>query len=601
MTVAEATVTAEPETSDEVRPARVRRIFIRVFGWVAAFVAPAAFHLIYGIHDVGLVEEWGIEQLYSITDSVIFWTPSAPTGSGLASQKIRPLTVVPHSVAYLLDSDSFTGYHLLNALALGLKGVAMLALLLQLRIRRSLAIGGAFLFALFPAWTGLFTFRMLHAEFAVAALVFAIAQMVAYSRAPSIWRGVAMCVAVGASLMLYEVGYVAVLVAPALLLVVSRFSWRQFLHRAALWYSVPFLNAVRVLLVWHSGERQYEQNIVTTDARRPLHELGDLLSLVYKRGLLWMLDGPMGMGITFTAVIMVIAVAAAIISARHDQDADDETSAVEPLSDEEVHEEVDGRVDKRSEEPRAAGSGGRRSLALCLGALAAAPMVALIYAPSPGLLTDPFRVFSIVSLPLTLAVVAALDYVARRTEIAACAVAIVLVALCASAATAQRDYWHNYSQFQEHTLGAVMAASVGAPAARTLVVVDPERLISGPAGIDIYRLIPELVTAAVNFARPSIYLTLVCHQSPEQLPVEVPSLGECGLKDGMVTNNAGSVPLETSAVIEIRATQTPRWPAVATRLPTHRERALLHCVASQSCSEGKNGIEARLLPIGAGA
>ncbi|MCU1393893.1 MAG: hypothetical protein JWM34_2321 [Ilumatobacteraceae bacterium] len=570
------------------------------------------FQLLYGTHDVGLVEEWGINELFSVRGTV-FWTPSAPPG--LAAQSIRPFTVVPHSIAFLLDPNSYVWYHLLNACALGLKGLAMLSLLVNLGIRRSVAIGGAIVFALFPAWTGLFTFRMIHAEFAVAALVFAVAQLIAYSRAPSVARAVAIGVGLGISLLLYEVSYIAVALIPSLLFVNAKLSPKQFFQRAAVWFAVPFVNGLRIILLLRSGQTTYEENVLDTSTRHPRDELIAFLKLIYRGGFDGFVHGPMGMSwsVGVTALV-VVAIAATLVALRIDaQPAAELTTAqlaiAELLSTGAVEQQTDGADVTQLDEPPAsvrpepilscsAHPTDRRLLALAAGALVSAPLVTLIYAPNRSFLTDSLRVFSIASLPLSLALMAAVELLARHSRVAGPLAVAALVASTGAAASGQRDEWHDRSTYQEHLLGSVVEASLDAPAARTIIVIDPERLVGGVNGNDAYDFLPEIFPVAVAFAEPRITQVLVCHGPIDELPATSPVPRECVLNDGVVSTDVGSMPVAGAAVIEIRKSPSPRWPSSYLPLPTHRARALLHCVAAESCDDGSEGIEARFIAIG---
>jgi hypothetical protein len=584
-----ATPTARPIAGSIFEQTRAS---LQLLPWAIVFMVPAAFQFMYGVHDLGLLEEWGIQQVFDIRGTV-FWTAGDANGiEGLAGQAIRPLTVAPHSIAFLLDNDSFVWYHVLNGAALGLKGLAMMALLLQMRLRRSVAVAGAVIFALFPAWTGLFTFRMIHAQFAIAALTMATALFIAYVRRPTVVRAVAMSCLLAMSLLLYEVGYIAVALVPLMLFFNFRIPLRAFLRRTAVWFVVPFVNGIRIVLLLRSGRPLYERDLVTTSARRPTDEAIDLARLTYKQGLAAFFDAPMSRRISwsvifFTALVVLAGVAAVHFRGRTRGAGD---TAQTPSTPQDGSD--DPARDKSAFEQRPSD---RRLVVLMVAMLAAGPIVALIYATNPAHLTDPLRVFSIASLPLAVFFAAAVELLSRRKLIAGHLLLALLVFGALTADAGQRDDWHERSMFQEHVVGAIAEARTFKPDANEIVVVDPEHLIG--AGGDVYRFLPVSLRQAVEYMDPLIIQVLVCSAPLDQLPESTTPTptSSCWRTAGTVASDLGTANIATAAVIEIRATRQHAWPQGDLKLPNHRMRSLLHCVAEESCDSGANGIEARLI------
>ena len=86
--------------------------------WLA-LIAPSilvvlALWLPFGFELTGLIEEWGV--LGDFTTHGIFFVADAD--SPLAAHSLRPLTILPHALAYFFDPDSFDYWHVLLMLAL---------------------------------------------------------------------------------------------------------------------------------------------------------------------------------------------------------------------------------------------------------------------------------------------------------------------------------------------------------------------------------------------------------------------------------------------------------------------------------------------------
>ena len=75
--------------------------------WVGIIVAPALTILFiwlpFGFELCGLVEEWIILDLFRTHGIFFFATHSSP----LPHHSLRPLTILPHAIAYWMDSNSF--------------------------------------------------------------------------------------------------------------------------------------------------------------------------------------------------------------------------------------------------------------------------------------------------------------------------------------------------------------------------------------------------------------------------------------------------------------------------------------------------------------
>ena len=446
---------------------------------------------------------------------------------------------------------------------------------------------------------------MIHAQFAIATLVFAMAMYLAFAERPTVLRGVLMTMSLALSLLLYEVGYIAVVLAPALLLVPRRISLRRFSFATTVWLCVPFLNGIRVLLLFSSDQQLYERDLVMTRARAPFTEFVDLVQFVFQRGLGGFVDPPSGVSITGVSVVLLLACVSVVLhsAVRTSENLPAEAGEghgpnwpnedIDVMEANAADEPVDGHVNTSSTESRAPTTD-RRRLMMTIGALASAPIVALIYSPHSAHLVDPLRIFSIACLPLAIAIVGALEILARYRSVIAVTASVVLLVLAASSATASATPGTAFRPTEEAVLGAISIARDSAPELATqIVVIDPEHLV----GDDVYTFIPEILQLAVLYLLPDVNAVLLCHAPFEELSEVAATPTDCVLENGAVRNNLGSVLVVSAAVIEIRHTEPgSAWSGVRQRPSGPRIRSVLVCVGAGTCDAGPFGVQARVIP-----
>ena len=96
--------------------------FVNRWGFVflPAAIALALLWLPFGFSIIGLIEEWDVLGLFTLYDPFFWVTSDGP----LAAHRLRPLTVAPHALAYMLDPDSFIWWHILLMGSLLTKAIA---------------------------------------------------------------------------------------------------------------------------------------------------------------------------------------------------------------------------------------------------------------------------------------------------------------------------------------------------------------------------------------------------------------------------------------------------------------------------------------------
>lgn len=118
----------------------------------------------FGFALTGLIEEWGVLGLF-VQHGVFFL---ADTSSPLPLHAMRPLTALPHAVAFWLDNNSFFFWHVLLMLALLIKGSSVSYIIKKVTGSAGLAIIASILVIVYPADTMQLSFRGLHINWALS-------------------------------------------------------------------------------------------------------------------------------------------------------------------------------------------------------------------------------------------------------------------------------------------------------------------------------------------------------------------------------------------------------------------------------------------------
>lgn len=170
--------------------------------------------------------------------------------------------IVPHTLARLISSDSYGGYHLLNFLMFWGKLALLYGILRQLRVKRLYAYLVTMLFMVYPVNSMLMSMRSLPMQFSMTALLVAVYLMLAYMKSPSfprllgIWLG--LLFNVGSN----ESAYVIILVIPLLWWLQDRQPiWRNF-KLTAIWYVFPALKVAYMLQLVSMNQFFYRSALI---------------------------------------------------------------------------------------------------------------------------------------------------------------------------------------------------------------------------------------------------------------------------------------------------------------------------------------------------
>ncbi|HSW94245.1 MAG TPA: hypothetical protein VLJ15_07845 [Gammaproteobacteria bacterium] len=166
-----------------------------------------AIWLPYGFTTGTLLEEWGTLALFEQAGPIFFTHLNGP----LAAHALRPLTVLPHSLAYLLNKNSLDYWHVITILSLIIKGLASAWLTRAATGSRFWGIVAGCLVLLFPADTMQLALRGIGINSALALVLLGGACSVAAFQNPrrivSYSLGVLSFVFLLTSILIYEAGY----------------------------------------------------------------------------------------------------------------------------------------------------------------------------------------------------------------------------------------------------------------------------------------------------------------------------------------------------------------------------------------------------------
>lgn len=215
----------------------------RAISWVAILFLVIAIWLPFGFSLSGLIEEWGALGIFTEHGPVYFVTQHTQ----FAAHRLRPFTLLPQSIAYTLDSNSFFYWHMLQMLAVFLKGVGAASIVLWLSNDRRLALFAGLLMIVYPADTMQLAFRSLHINWAVANTIWAVALILKATDFAEKWRQLLLALSGALALVVAILHYEAALFFIPLPLIL----W---------WAKYGLQNGVRrllkqglVVLVWFGG------------------------------------------------------------------------------------------------------------------------------------------------------------------------------------------------------------------------------------------------------------------------------------------------------------------------------------------------------------
>ena len=210
-------------------------------------------YLPFGFESIGHKEEWVIHA----------YLEGKPTTSWLERElPSRFWGIVPHTLAYLINSESFVGYHLVNFLMFWGKLVLLYGILRQLKMPRLYAFLTTMLFMVYPVNSGLMSLRSLPMQFSMISLLAAVYLILDYQKNPTRLRLLGIWLGLLFNVSSNESAYVIILVIPLLWWLRRReLTWKNF-NLTAIWYIFPALKAAYMLLLTGANQPFYRSNIL---------------------------------------------------------------------------------------------------------------------------------------------------------------------------------------------------------------------------------------------------------------------------------------------------------------------------------------------------
>ena len=239
--------------------------------------------------------------------------------------------------------------------------------------------------------------------------------------------------------------------------------WRRRLVLTAVWYVVPLINGLRIIMLLTSGKPLYQEATII-HAGRGSRDLIDLVNFVW-RGVAVAHQRPHGHTAGVLPVVAILIFAGMIIGGFRT------------------------RAQWETEQPW-------RYPAMAVGGLALAPLAALVFRPSPGFLTDPLRVFAVAPAA---ADDSSLRSGGRRRALlgyAGIVAGVLLVPLVRHAAQAHRATGISDRMNSDGCWAPSPPLSRTHPDGTDLLVIDDHVL-----GDDVYALQGQLLVTALLYVR----------------------------------------------------------------------------------------------------
>jgi hypothetical protein len=243
-----------------------QRMDLLVF-FAAAVIVVLLIWLPFGFQLGGLIEEWGVLGLFTQHGVFLFAGPHSP----LPTHRLRPFTVLPHALGFILNPDSFVWWHVLLMFSLVVKAFCASCMLWWTTRSRRWAILFGMLLVLYPADTMQLAFRSLHIDLSLSLILLAsVFQILAFEAKAMLGKWSAAIMAALAALTAVWSYEAALLLMPLpMLLLFVREGWGGLWNRlkAQPWLGLPWVAAGVFCLayigyVWTHGGPLYQSDVI---------------------------------------------------------------------------------------------------------------------------------------------------------------------------------------------------------------------------------------------------------------------------------------------------------------------------------------------------
>ncbi len=225
--------------------------------WLTPIIACLALVILlwvpFGLKVSGIMEEWLVIHSVEIggqSDRDENYSLFITQGT----QRTRPLVGVAPILGYSLTPDSFVGFNLVAMALFFAKGLVLYSILCRLAPKnRPYALLVALLFVIYPADSGLFTFRAISIHLSVLLYLLGVYFFLIYFQHGRWWGLVGAWLAVIGSVWIYEVAYPLIVLMPLLLIWQEGRLNRRVIRDSLMWYLAPLLALLYITFIFIQG------------------------------------------------------------------------------------------------------------------------------------------------------------------------------------------------------------------------------------------------------------------------------------------------------------------------------------------------------------
>lgn len=205
----------------------------------------------FGFNVGGTVEEWlELHRYYQ-----------SPAEMLALNASFRPLVPLPYLIGYTLTPYSFVGLNLLYLALIWAKGCFSWLLLRRLSGHAALSFAAAALVMVYPADSGIIGLRTISIQMSLLAFLAALYYFLKAFDHPRAIYFAAMLSAQLICLLIYEAAYPLILLSPLLLAWLDGKISRRILRMTLLWYLIPLLTGIGLLLTLNTGAESRQGQI----------------------------------------------------------------------------------------------------------------------------------------------------------------------------------------------------------------------------------------------------------------------------------------------------------------------------------------------------
>lgn len=394
---------------------------------------------------IGLFEEW-----------IPLNFPTQPLHLAYTVEPTRPFAFAPFILAQSLTPSSLVGQNLLMMFIFVGKGVMVYKILRRLVPKTQLfPFLAAMLYVIYPADTGLMTFRAMNIHFAILLSLIELDLLLLEWQHPQRWHWALIWPLHVVALLTYEIIFVVIYAAPVLLVWMQKGLSRRVVRMAAVWLSVPTILALRTAYYIGIGDAHYVTTTVDSGTQSDLTAklVTQSLTTLYRRHVVAWFEAfdQTRLHSPYLIYALISGLVVGVLVWQH------------------------WSTDHRHHTPL----GWRPALGMIIGGLMLMTISFAPYLLTPYRLTT-FRVFYLSSLGAAIVLAAGLglglNLLRRWGQVPAAAIAGFLVVLASMNVFNQQVFLVNASASVERLLGGIIEQAPYIPRDNTVIVFVDERL-----------------------------------------------------------------------------------------------------------------------------